>query len=210
MYRTGDLVRWNPNGELVFAGRADHQIKIRGFRVEPDEIQAVIGRDPAVRQAVVMVREDRPGDRRLVAYVAANRGGVDEAGLRARMRAALPDHMMPSAVMVLDQLPVTVNGKLDRVALPMPDYLAVSSGTEPVTVPEEILCELFDEVLGTTGTGTGDSFFDLGGHSMLAMRLISRIRAVFGVDVGVRQLFQTPSVGALATIFQDIDHRPAD
>jgi nonribosomal peptide synthetase DhbF len=178
--------------------------------VEPDEIQAVIGRDPAVRQAVVMVREDRPGDRRLVAYVAANHGGVDEAGLRARMRAALPNHMMPSAVMVLDQLPVTVNGKLDRVALPMPDYLAVSSGTEPVTVPEEILCELFDEVLGTTGTGTGDSFFDLGGHSMLAMRLISRIRAVFGVDVGVRQLFQTPSVGALATIIQDIDHRPAD
>ena len=211
MYRTGDLARWDADGELHFAGRVDHQIKIRGSRVEPEEVEAVIERDPAVRQAVVVVREDRPGDRRLVAYVTADpTEGVDGTSLRTRLRANLPQHMVPSAVVVLDQLPATVNGKLDRAALPVPDYLAGSSGSEPVTVPEEVLCELFDEVLGTSGTGTQDSFFELGGHSMLAMRLVSRIRTVFGVTVEVRELFRAPTVGALASVIQEIDGQQAD
>ncbi|AGZ41987.1 non-ribosomal peptide synthase/polyketide synthase [Actinoplanes friuliensis] len=193
LYRTGDLVRWNADGTLVYLGRADGQVKLRGFRIELGEIEAVLTTDPAVTQAAVVVREDQPGDKRLVAYV---RGSVD--GLRERVAQALPDYMVPSAFVALDEFPLTPNGKLDRRALPAPDYGTAPTGRAPRNPREEVLCGLFAETLGLPAAGIDDNFFTLGGHSLLATRLISRIRSVLAVEVGVRQLFETPTVAGLA------------
>ncbi|MFD7921589.1 amino acid adenylation domain-containing protein [Streptomyces sp. NPDC059740] len=198
MYRTGDLVRWNVRGELEFVGRVDHQVKVRGIRVEPDEVAAVLERDASVGRAVVVVREDRPGDRRLVGYVVPAVGSVvDVSAVREGVRGVLPGYMVPAAVVVVDALPLTVNGKLDRGALPVPDYGASAGGGAPGSVQEQVLCELFAEVLGLPEVGVRDDFFALGGHSMLAMRLVSRLRTVLGVELGVRELFRAPTVEAL-------------
>ncbi|MFD5824425.1 amino acid adenylation domain-containing protein [Lentzea sp. NPDC060358] len=196
MYRTGDLARWTPSGVLEYLGRTDDQVKIRGFRVEPGEIQAVLARAESVAAVAVVVREDRPGDRRIVAYVVP-RPGADPVPEELRSRAAgeLPEHMVPSAVVVLDELPVTANGKLDRRALPEPGYRI---GRAPRTARGEILAGLFAAVLGLDAVGADDDFFDLGGNSLLAVQLAARIRAALGVEAGVREVFGARTVAAMA------------
>ncbi|TXK59351.1 nonribosomal peptide synthetase DhbF [Bacillus subtilis] len=197
MYRTGDQARWRADGSLDYIGRADHQIKIRGFRIELGEIDAVLANHPHIEQAAVVVREDQPGDKRLAAYVVAD-AAIDTAELRRYMGASLPDYMVPSAFVEMDELPLTPNGKLDRKALPAPDFSTSVSDRAPRTPQEEILCDLFAEVLGLARVGIDDSFFELGGHSLLAARLMSRIREVMGAELGIAKLFDEPTVAGLA------------
>ncbi|MFJ9691436.1 amino acid adenylation domain-containing protein [Kitasatospora sp. NPDC101183] len=204
MYRSGDLVRWSRDGELEYLHRVDDQVKIRGFRIELGEIEAVVARDEQVARAVAVVREDRPGDKQLVAYVVPAPGGApDPAGIRAAVATALPDYMVPAAVVVIDAIPTTANGKLDRRALPAPDFGAGAPERAARTPQEELLCGLFAEVLGLGRVGIDRSFFDLGGHSLLATRLVSRIRSELGAELTVADVFTAPSVAALAQRLAD-------
>ncbi|MFC4036159.1 amino acid adenylation domain-containing protein [Streptomyces polygonati] len=198
MYRTGDLVLWQPDGELRFLGRADGQVKLRGFRIEPGEIEAVLSRHPAAGQTAVVVREDRPGDKRLVAYVVPRAGtSVTEAEFLAAAGRELPSHMVPSAVVLVESIPLTVNGKPDRKALPAPKLRSAPSGRRPRNPREEVLCGLFAEILNVPGVGIDDNFFALGGHSLLGVRLMSRMRTALGVERTVRDLFRSPTPAGL-------------
>ncbi|MFJ8747668.1 amino acid adenylation domain-containing protein, partial [Embleya sp. NPDC127516] len=208
MYRTGDRARWTADGRLVFVGRVDDQVKLRGFRIEPAEIQAVLAAHPQVGQAAVIARTESQGELVLSAYVVpTDPGDVGEdlpRSLREFAARRLPEYMLPSAIVVLDALPLTANGKLDRAALPSADRSGGTVAEEVVSTPrEEILCGMFAQVLGLDSVGVHESFFELGGHSLLATRLVSRVRAVLGVELEIRALFETPTVSGLAA-------RPAD
>jgi hypothetical protein len=199
MYRTGDLARWRADGVLEFLGRADAQVKLRGFRIEPGEIEAVLAAHAGVSQAAVIARQDGSGGQRLIGYVVAASGAaLDTASLRAGLVRQLPDYMVPSVLVVLERLPLTPNGKLDRRALPEPELASGRLLRAPRSPQEAMLCSLFAEVLGRPRVGIEDNFFELGGHSLLATRLISRIRASLAVEVSIRSLFEAPSVAALA------------
>ncbi|WP_156671248.1 non-ribosomal peptide synthetase, partial [Mycobacterium sp. E1214] len=195
MYRTGDLVCWGPDGQLRYLGRADEQVKVRGYRIELGEIQAALAAIDGVEQAVVIAREDRHGDKRLVGYVT---GSADVAKARAALAERLPAYMVPTAVVALDALPVTVNGKLDTRALPAPDYRDADTYRAPSTAIEEILTGIYAQVLGVDRVGVDDSFFDLGGDSLSTMRLITAINAALGSDLPVRIVFEAPTIAQLA------------
>ncbi|MGC0327318.1 enterobactin synthetase component F [Streptomyces sp. SAI-170] len=211
MYRTGDLVRWTADGVLEHLGRTDAQIKLRGFRIEPGEIAAVLARHPDVAHAEVTKREDAPGDPRLTAYVVPSarptpERPVDATALRTWAADHLPAYMVPSAFVSLSRLPLTANGKLDRAALPAPAAPAHPSGRPPGSPEEKLLCALFAEVLNTPHVGVDDNFFTLGGHSLLAAKLLSRIRATLDTQLSIRALFEAPTVAGLARLMATGTH----
>jgi amino acid adenylation domain-containing protein len=200
MYRTGDLVRRRPDGLIDFLGRATDLVKIRGFRVELGEVEAVLARHPGVRQGAVVARAAVTGEQQLVAYVVPEPDMADRTDgreLADHVASALPDYMVPSAFVTLDALPLTPNGKLDRKALPKPSAGSTTAYRAPQNPREVTLCGLYADVLGTTRVGLDDGFFDLGGDSLLASRLVSRIRGEFGVEVSIADVFNHPAVAEL-------------
>jgi hypothetical protein len=200
MYRTGDLVRWTRDAALDYLGRADDQIKVRGFRIEPGEIAAVLSEHPDVSQAVVDVWEPTPRDRRIVAYVV---GGADPAGLRRHLAARLPEYMVPAAFVALEAFPLTPHGKVDRAALPAPQ-LGGAATTPPRTAREALIVEIFAETLGVPAVGVEDNVFDLGGHSLLLVTLRERIAAETGHRIPVAELFARPTPALLAELLDAV------
>ncbi|HEX2092034.1 MAG TPA: amino acid adenylation domain-containing protein, partial [Longimicrobiaceae bacterium] len=195
LYRTGDRVRWRAGGELEYLGRVDEQVKVRGIHIEPGEIEAALRQSAAVTECVVVAREDEPGEKRLVAYLV---GEVEPGALRAQLRQRVPEYLVPDVFVVLEALPLTPHGKLDRGALPAPESARGAGSVGPRTPVEEVLAGVWEEVLGREQVGVEEDFFALGGHSLLAMRVISRVRGVLGVELPLRALFEAPTVDALA------------
>jgi acyl carrier protein len=201
MYRTGDLARYLPDGDIEYLGRMDDQMKLHGYRIEPGEIEAALTAMSGVREAVVVALSDQSGDKRLVAYIvmdeAPGRDGEDAvAGLRSALRQSLPDYMVPSHFMVLEGLPLNANGKVDRKALPTPAGTAFSaqSYVAPQTPIEEAVAQIWCEVLGLDRVGVTDDFFDLGGHSLQATRVVSRIEDLLGVTLPLKTMFDAPTI----------------
>jgi hypothetical protein len=201
LYRTGDLVKWRADGKLEFLGRLDHQVKIRGHRIELGEIEAELEQQLGVREVVVVAREDVPGDKRLVAYVVAGAGAkLDPATLRAAVGERLPEYMVPSHVVTLDQLPRTPNLKIDRKALPAPDHAALPTQeyVQPASELEGVIAEIWQEVLRVPKVGVHDNFFDIGGHSLLTVRVHAKLRGAIEQPVSITDLFRFPTVRSLA------------
>jgi len=202
LYRTGDIARWRSDGNLEFLGRIDHQVKIRGFRIELGEIESVLRKHPGLRESVVVVREDRPGDKRLAAYVVRKpEAQVDAEDLRGFARQTLPEYMVPPALVFLDALPLTPNGKVDRKALPVPEVERCDTGeqfAEAGSLVEEQLAAIWREVLGIERVSVRDNFFELGGHSLLAIQVISRVREKLKVELPLFSLFDAPTIQQLA------------
>jgi amino acid adenylation domain-containing protein len=213
LYRTGDLARYLPDGNVEFLGRIDHQVKLRGFRIELGEIEAVLSEHSKVYQSVVLAREDVSGDKRLVAYVVPSHGPAPTTPeLQAFLKDKLPDYMVPSAFVFLDAMPLTPNGKLDRKALPAPDQSSPELGASyvaPRTPEEELVAEIWAEVLKLDKVGIHDNFFDLGGHSLLATQVVSRVRAAFQVELPLRTLFEKQSVDELAKAITEMQAKKA-
>jgi acyl carrier protein len=205
LYKTGDLVRFQSDGNLQFLSRLDHQLKIRGFRVEPGEVEAVLRQYPGVRDAIVLAHEHN-GDKKLVGYVIVPEElEVNAGALRSFMRETLPDYMTPAAIVSLHAWPLTPNGKIDRRALPAPEQAVYHLGEEsqqPRTVVEETLVGLWSDALKIPTVGIHHNFFDLGGHSLLAMRLVSRVRERFQVELELRSLFESPTIAGMAAIIE--------
>jgi hypothetical protein len=212
LYKTGDLAQRRPDGQILFLGRLDEQIKIRGYRVEPAEIVAVLDRHAAIRQSALAACEAGAGDKRLVAYVVLAAGArPTHAELRDFLAARLPDHMLPASFVVLEGLPLTASGKVDRERLPRPEDAATLLDGEALVLPrtpvEERVAEILAPLLGMERVGVLDNFFMLGGHSMLGTQLIARLRAIFSVDLALRTLFESPTVAGLAA---EIEQRLRD
>jgi amino acid adenylation domain-containing protein len=209
MYRTGDLCRWLPTGELEYLGRLDHQVKLRGFRIELGEIETVLAKHPGVRQCLVMAREDQPGLKRLVSYIVSASGEQPtEDSLRAHLKQSVPEFMVPSAFVFLAAFPLTPNGKVNRKALPAPEFNgATAEYVAPRNATEEIVAGIWAEVLHVEKLGIYDEFFSLGGHSLLATQVISRIRKACNADMPLRALFEAPTVAGLAALIEQ--HKPS-
>jgi amino acid adenylation domain-containing protein len=205
LYRTGDQGKWRGDGNIEFIGRIDDQVKIRGYRIELGEIEGVVSEHEDVEQAVVVAREEKTGEKRLVAYVVGRAGRRIESGeLRRHVQKKLPEYMIPSAIVQMEELPLTVNGKVDRRALPEPEQQSVERYVGPRTPVEELLCGIWERVLGLERVGIEDNFFELGGHSLLAAQVISRVRRILRAKIPLRMLFEKPSVSEIArevTIF---------
>nr|AXN93627.1 PuwA [Symplocastrum muelleri NIVA-CYA 644] len=203
LYKTGDLARYLPDGNIEFLGRIDNQVKIRGFRIELGEIETVLGTHPQVKQVAVIVREDKPGDKRLVAYIVPQQESLASSELRSLIKQKLPDYMVPAAFVMLPTLPLTPSGKIDRRALPAPSSNE-STATVPPRDPVELqLAQIWSEVLGVDWVGVGDNFFDLGGHSLLAVRLMTQIQQHFGKHLPLATLFQNPTIESLANLLRN-------
>ncbi|HYW12687.1 MAG TPA: phosphopantetheine-binding protein, partial [Longimicrobium sp.] len=200
MYRTGDLARWRADGAAEYLGRIDHQVKVRGFRVELGEIETVLCAHTGVRETIVLAREDAPGVARLVGYYVPTDDAVPVEALRAFLRTRLPEHMVPSALVRMDAMPLSPNGKIDRRLLPAPERGA--RGGAPFVAPrsevEEILAAIWTEVLGVERIGMHDHFFDLGGYSILGVKVVSRVQEAFGVSLPLHTLFQAPTIESLS------------
>jgi hypothetical protein len=202
LYRTGDLARYRADGIVEFLGRLDHQVKLRGHRIELGEIEALTSAQPGVREAVVIAREDVPGDKRLVAYVVAQPGEtIDVVAVREALKAQMPDYMVPSTMMVLDAFPLTPNAKIDRKALPAPEQVAQSAVAAYVPAENELertIAEIWQQILNVPRVGTQDNFFDIGGHSLLTVRVHARLRAAVDRPVSLTDLFRFPTIRSLA------------
>ena len=207
LYRTGDFARYLRDGNIEFLGRADYQVKVRGYRIELREVEIEIEKSPLVKQAVVVVREEQTGDKRLVAYVvAAPCKQLKASEIREHLKEKLAAYIIPSAIVSLDEMPLTSSGKVDRLALPVPEIKREPQGEMPGTPEEKLLASIMEELLGVSNIGAHENFFDLGGHSLLATQLITRVREAFKVELALRVLFERLTVAELAErIKQEIE-----
>jgi amino acid adenylation domain-containing protein len=206
LYRTGDLARFDEQGNVEFVGRIDHQVKLRGFRIELGEIEALLAKHPNVSNNIVMLREDTPGDKRLVAYIIPKEGAPDPAGLRAHLRSQLPDYMVPAAFVFMEEFPLTPNEKIDRKALPVPEQNRPDLNRSFIAPRNEIerqLVKIWETVLGVQPVGIADNFFDLGGHSLLAVKLFSQIEKQIGKKLPLATLFRAPTIEQIASLLRD-------